>query len=241
MSQTGVSSSDFALWEHSHFSGVLLPYCSGAVTGAHLCQCEHSVDMLQKQFPFHLQECNKPQEAFGFEQAARDYTLRTFGEMADAFKSDYFNMPVHVCSCFIFVLCRVHLVWVTLGREGGREGLWFWMRWNLKSKVFIYISESWFLLLLWFLVPPAACVFIWFFSTLEEVSVGKRTVTVSHSWENRTPGSPGATSLLQLFFSCWNNFKMGKIFKLMEAPPWDSFDAHASYLPIPQYILPFHT
>ncbi|KAM6044563.1 lysine-specific demethylase 5B isoform 2-T2 [Chlamydotis macqueenii] len=41
------------------------------------------------------QECNKPQEAFGFEQAARDYTLRTFGEMADAFKSDYFNMPVH--------------------------------------------------------------------------------------------------------------------------------------------------
>ncbi|XP_074833909.1 lysine-specific demethylase 5B isoform X4 [Carettochelys insculpta] len=42
------------------------------------------------------QECNKPQEAFGFEQASRDYTLRTFGEMADAFKSDYFNMPVHM-------------------------------------------------------------------------------------------------------------------------------------------------
>ncbi|XP_033698583.1 lysine-specific demethylase 5B isoform X3 [Tursiops truncatus] len=42
------------------------------------------------------QECSKPQEAFGFEQAARDYTLRTFGEMADAFKSDYFNMPVHM-------------------------------------------------------------------------------------------------------------------------------------------------
>lgn len=42
------------------------------------------------------QECSKPQEAFGFEQAARGYTLRTFGEMADAFKSDYFNMPVHV-------------------------------------------------------------------------------------------------------------------------------------------------
>uniref|UniRef100_A0A6P8NC90 [histone H3]-trimethyl-L-lysine(4) demethylase n=1 Tax=Geotrypetes seraphini TaxID=260995 RepID=A0A6P8NC90_GEOSA len=42
------------------------------------------------------QECNKPQEAFGFEQAGRDYTLRTFGEMADAFKSDYFNMPVHM-------------------------------------------------------------------------------------------------------------------------------------------------
>ncbi|XP_015442054.1 lysine-specific demethylase 5B isoform X1 [Pteropus alecto] len=42
------------------------------------------------------QECSKPQEAFGFEQAARGYTLRTFGEMADAFKSDYFNMPVHM-------------------------------------------------------------------------------------------------------------------------------------------------
>ncbi|XP_059542839.1 lysine-specific demethylase 5B-like [Myotis daubentonii] len=42
------------------------------------------------------QECSKPQEAFGFEQAARDYTLRTFGEMADAFKSDYFNMPVQM-------------------------------------------------------------------------------------------------------------------------------------------------
>lgn len=35
--------------------------------------------------------------AFGFEQASRDYTLRTFGDMADSFKSDYFNMPVHVC------------------------------------------------------------------------------------------------------------------------------------------------
>ncbi|XP_072336827.1 lysine (K)-specific demethylase 5Ba isoform X3 [Scyliorhinus torazame] len=42
------------------------------------------------------QECGKPQEAFGFEQAPRDYTLRAFGEMADAFKSDYFNMPVHM-------------------------------------------------------------------------------------------------------------------------------------------------
>uniref|UniRef100_M3XK93 [histone H3]-trimethyl-L-lysine(4) demethylase n=1 Tax=Latimeria chalumnae TaxID=7897 RepID=M3XK93_LATCH len=42
------------------------------------------------------QECNKPQEAFGFEQASRDYTLRSFGEMADSFKSDYFNMPVHM-------------------------------------------------------------------------------------------------------------------------------------------------
>ncbi|NP_001002166.2 lysine-specific demethylase 5B-B [Danio rerio] len=42
------------------------------------------------------QECCKPQEAFGFEQAHRDYTLKAFGEMADSFKSDYFNMPVHM-------------------------------------------------------------------------------------------------------------------------------------------------
>lgn len=42
------------------------------------------------------QECNKPHDAFGFEQAYRDYSLRAFGQMADAFKSDYFNMPVHM-------------------------------------------------------------------------------------------------------------------------------------------------
>lgn len=44
-------------------------------------------------------ECNKPREAFGFEQAVREYTLQSFGEMADNFKSDYFNMPVHVSMC----------------------------------------------------------------------------------------------------------------------------------------------
>ncbi|KAF0311016.1 Lysine-specific demethylase lid [Amphibalanus amphitrite] len=41
-------------------------------------------------------EVEKPQEAFGFEQAQKEYTLQTFGEMADQFKSDYFNMPVHM-------------------------------------------------------------------------------------------------------------------------------------------------
>ena len=41
-------------------------------------------------------EVSKPQDAFGFEQANRDYTLQSFGEMADQFKSDYFNKPVHV-------------------------------------------------------------------------------------------------------------------------------------------------
>uniref|UniRef100_A0A8C2XAT8 [histone H3]-trimethyl-L-lysine(4) demethylase n=1 Tax=Cyclopterus lumpus TaxID=8103 RepID=A0A8C2XAT8_CYCLU len=43
-----------------------------------------------------LAECKKPSEAFGFEQATREYTLQSFGEMADAFKADYFNMPVHM-------------------------------------------------------------------------------------------------------------------------------------------------
>ncbi|XP_068624801.1 lysine-specific demethylase 5 [Battus philenor] len=42
------------------------------------------------------EEVSKPAEAFGFEQATREYTLQQFGEMADQFKSDYFNMPVHM-------------------------------------------------------------------------------------------------------------------------------------------------
>ncbi|KAM8973595.1 lysine-specific demethylase 5A isoform 2-T2 [Pelodytes ibericus] len=42
------------------------------------------------------EECSKPREAFGFEQAVREYSLQSFGEMADGFKSDYFNMPVHM-------------------------------------------------------------------------------------------------------------------------------------------------
>uniref|UniRef100_UPI00358F3A27 lysine-specific demethylase 5D-like isoform X2 n=1 Tax=Myxine glutinosa TaxID=7769 RepID=UPI00358F3A27 len=42
------------------------------------------------------EECRKPQEAFGFEQAKRVYTLQSFGEMADTFKASYFNMPVHM-------------------------------------------------------------------------------------------------------------------------------------------------
>ncbi|KAK1897745.1 Lysine-specific demethylase 5C [Dissostichus eleginoides] len=46
--------------------------------------------------PVKAEECKKPAEAFGFEQATREYTLQSFGEMADAFKADYFNMPVHM-------------------------------------------------------------------------------------------------------------------------------------------------
>jgi hypothetical protein len=45
-------------------------------------------------------------EAFGFEQAQREYTLQQFGEMADQFKSDYFNMPVHV-SCSLMDVCTL--------------------------------------------------------------------------------------------------------------------------------------
>lgn len=43
-----------------------------------------------------LAECKRPLEAFGFEQATQEYTLQSFGEMADSFKADYFNMPVHM-------------------------------------------------------------------------------------------------------------------------------------------------
>uniref|UniRef100_A0A673LXD8 [histone H3]-trimethyl-L-lysine(4) demethylase n=1 Tax=Sinocyclocheilus rhinocerous TaxID=307959 RepID=A0A673LXD8_9TELE len=43
-----------------------------------------------------IAECKKPTEVFGFEQATREYTLQSFGEMADTFKADYFNMPVHM-------------------------------------------------------------------------------------------------------------------------------------------------
>uniref|UniRef100_H2Y6C6 [histone H3]-trimethyl-L-lysine(4) demethylase n=1 Tax=Ciona savignyi TaxID=51511 RepID=H2Y6C6_CIOSA len=41
-------------------------------------------------------ECNKKTQAYGFEQARKEYTLQSFGEMADAFKSEYFTKPVHM-------------------------------------------------------------------------------------------------------------------------------------------------
>ena len=43
-----------------------------------------------------LAEVSKPMEAFGFEQAQKEYTLQSFGEMCDQFKTDYFNMPLHL-------------------------------------------------------------------------------------------------------------------------------------------------
>ena len=48
-------------------------------------------------------EVSKPVEAFGFEQAQKEYTLQSFGEMADKFKQDYFNMPVHVSNPLYYV------------------------------------------------------------------------------------------------------------------------------------------
>lgn len=48
------------------------------------------------------EEVSKPAEAFGFEQAQREYSLQQFGEMADQFKSDYFRLPVHrVPACIV--------------------------------------------------------------------------------------------------------------------------------------------
>lgn len=41
-------------------------------------------------------ECNKKIDAYGFEQARKEYTLQTFGEMADTFKSEYFTKPAHM-------------------------------------------------------------------------------------------------------------------------------------------------
>ncbi|XP_065066766.1 lysine-specific demethylase 5A-like isoform X2 [Rhopilema esculentum] len=41
------------------------------------------------------QECSKPQEAYGFEQAKTVYSLREFGVMADKFKEEYFGVPAH--------------------------------------------------------------------------------------------------------------------------------------------------
>ncbi|KAG9333773.1 hypothetical protein JZ751_010216 [Albula glossodonta] len=60
-----------------------------------MSEVEKAKQRSKKAAPAVSTECSKPQEAFGFEQAHRDYTLRAFGEMADSFKSDYFNMPVH--------------------------------------------------------------------------------------------------------------------------------------------------
>lgn len=58
-----------------------------------------------------IQECNKPQDAFGFEQAEKQYTLRTFGEMANSFKRDYFGRQPHVSDCLYMYSNMVEFVW----------------------------------------------------------------------------------------------------------------------------------
>ncbi|MBN3317556.1 KDM5A demethylase, partial [Atractosteus spatula] len=74
------------------------------------------------------EECSKPREAFGFEQAVREYSLQSFGEMADHFKSDYFNMPVHVSFCVLMV-CRLQLCC-------GDSNVWvFFPRWVIDKTV----------------------------------------------------------------------------------------------------------
>jgi len=40
--------------------------------------------------------CQRPSMKYGFEQANTEYTLQSFGEMADKFKVDYFGAPIHV-------------------------------------------------------------------------------------------------------------------------------------------------
>lgn len=56
------------------------------------------------------EEVSKPMEAFGFEQAQREYSLQQFGEMADQFKSDYFNMPVHVSVLWIVIYIWYNMI-----------------------------------------------------------------------------------------------------------------------------------
>jgi len=41
---------------------------------------------------------------YGFEQAETEYTLQSFGEMADKFKLDYFSAPIHVRLLW-YILC----------------------------------------------------------------------------------------------------------------------------------------
>lgn len=53
------------------------------------------------------QECHKPAEVYGFEQAKREYSLQSFGEMADQFKLDYFGMPIHVRIWISYILSEI--------------------------------------------------------------------------------------------------------------------------------------
>ncbi|XP_005179423.1 lysine-specific demethylase 5 isoform X2 [Musca domestica] len=70
--------------DDSYHTFCLLPPLSSIPKGEWLCpRCV-------------VEEVSKPTEAFGFEQAEREYTLQQFGQMADQFKMDYFRKPVHL-------------------------------------------------------------------------------------------------------------------------------------------------
>ena len=47
---------------------------------------------------------------YGFEQAKTEYTLHSFGEMADKFKLDYFGAPVHVRLWCYIVLMNINII-----------------------------------------------------------------------------------------------------------------------------------
>lgn len=44
-----------------------------------------------------LKVCQRPSMKYGFEQAKTEYSLQSFGDMADKFKLDYFAAPAYVC------------------------------------------------------------------------------------------------------------------------------------------------
>ncbi|ESN92954.1 hypothetical protein HELRODRAFT_69268 [Helobdella robusta] len=46
-------------------------------------------------------ECKRPMPSFGFEQSQCEYSLKTYGLMADKFKSDYFKMSCHLVPCSV--------------------------------------------------------------------------------------------------------------------------------------------
>ena len=59
----------------------------------------------------YFQACSKPLDPYGFEQSKREFSLQSFGEMADNFKSNYFNMPVHVRALTFYERILRHLLY----------------------------------------------------------------------------------------------------------------------------------
>lgn len=57
-----------------------------------------------------FQECAKPQDAYGFEEAASEYNLNSFGTKADQFKMDYFKTSGQVITPSVVTLLPVETV-----------------------------------------------------------------------------------------------------------------------------------